>query len=1300
MNIEIRNNDTLAIYTMTNATHKFSYSKHTFLIVIVFLSTLLDNIFAQSFSAKINWGEPQKMEEYTFSIPTIENNDPENGIPHYTFQEKIKSGTYQFNLRDIQTESAPSIDRTALQQLKAEIPTSPQITFSARKSRADLYAIASVFPYYMNDGELVRIISFSFEATRTGNDNVAIQKDYVANSVLNSGDWYKISVAEDGIYKIDKAFLKSCGIDTVNLIPQSINIYGNASGRLSERNSDLFYDDLAKNPIQVIGESDGVFNDDDYILFYGAGPNRWDYTPSSGFERNQHIYSTVNCYFIHISSTDLPLRIATVASSSNPTTHTVSDYDYFDIREEERYNLVKGGQRWYGNLFDGELSQPVSFSIPDIVSSTPLNVQYAMASNATSSGNTFTFNLNGSTIHTQAISSSGSDFSRSAGTFSINSPSSSIPFILTLNRVNPSVKGYLDYIEVSGRRNLRMLGSQFQFRDTASVGAGNVGDFILTGITGNLSIWDISNRRNPFQISGTTVGSQVSFKAATDTLRQFIAFYNSTFLTPLFVSAVANQDLHALGQIENIIVTPPSFLLQANRLAALHEAQGTSTHVVTTTEIYNEYSSGVTDATAIRRFVKMFYERALGDPNLQPKYLLLFGDGTYDPKNRLGGNNYFVPTYQFLNSENHINALVSDDYYGFMDNSESSAAVDMMDVAVGRLLISSGEHADQQVNKIEHYIKNGATSFYSGSSNDCCTGGNAGSFGDWRLNYSIIADDEEGAYFTKIDAEPTIDTTQKLYPEMNYDKIYTDAYVQVSTAGGQRYPDVNQAITDRVERGSLVINYIGHGGEVGAAHERIITIPQIQSWTNINRLNLFVTATCEFTRYDDPSRVSAGEWVTLNPTGGGIALMTTTRAVYFGVNTSTIKNLYAHLFERDVNNNPLAFGEIMRLTKNGVGATDNKRSFTLIGDPALRIALPKWRIVTDSINGFDPNLVQDTIRALSKLKVKGHVEDYSGNPLTTFNGILSPTIFDKEKVNQTLQNDAASTLQIFKTQDNALYKGKASVVNGNFTFECVVPKDINYAFGKGKISYYADDKLIDADGYDTNFVVGGINTNAVADVQGPTISIYLNDTKFVNGGITSQQPVLIVDCFDENGINTVGNGVGHDLVAILDGNTSEPIILNNFYSGKLDSYQAGQVQYTFKSLSPGNHILDVKIWDVNNNSSISRVEFMVVEDANVELAHVLNYPNPFTTRTTFFYEHNQSCSELETQIQIYTVSGRLVRTINQLVATSGFRTEGIDWDGTDEYGDQLAKGVYVYRLSVELPDGGRADKLEKLVLLK
>jgi hypothetical protein len=695
---------------------------------------------------------------------------------------------------------------------------------------------------------------------------------------------------------------------------------------------------------------------------------------------------------------------------------------------------------------------------------------------------------------------------------------------------------------------------------------------------------------------------------------------------------------------------------------------------------------------------KMFHDRSLQNGSKMIKYLCLFGDGTYDPKDRINNNNNFIVTYQVDNSENHISALVTDDYFGMLDDNEAIYDSDLIDIGVGRLLISDATQAKQQVDKIEHYMKNGSQLFQSANANCCLDDNSALTFGDWRTKVVQIADDEENGYFIKNDTEPQYEILKANHRELNVDKLYMDAYTQQTSAGGQRYPDVFDAITDRINRGTLVMNYVGHGGEVGLAEERVVTIPQIQAWKNINALTLFVSATCEFTKYDDPSRISAGEWMSLNPNGGAIALMTTTRSVFFGVNSSVGLAFYNNAFVRDAAGNPRTFGEIVEQTKNVALSSDNKRSFTLIGDPALRLAMPRLGVVTDSVNGLHYTSI-DTLSALSKVTIKGHIVDANQALVSNFNGTIIPSVFDKIKNNQTLAQDPGSPVLDFELQRNVLYKGKASVNNGYFEFSFIVPKDIALNYGRGKLSYYAFSNQTDAIGLDTTFIIGGIDPNGLVDSIGPEISAYLNDEQFIDGGISNEEPVLFIKLFDESGINTVGNGIGHDLMAILDEESANPIILNDYYTSDLNTYQSGQVKYPFTTLDPGQHTISVKAWDVNNNSSDVKISFTVQAAETPLVKRLYNYPNPFSTATEFMLEHNQSCDVMDVQIQIYTIGGRLVKTIQSQVNTQGFTTRGLFWDGRDDYGDRLANGVYIYRLQYQNSEGKRAEETQKLVIL-
>lgn len=1117
-------------------------------------------------------------------------------------------------------------------------------------------------------------------------------KKYVSNSVLAdpSNYWYKVKISEDGFYKVSYDDLITFGIDPSLINSNSIHIYGNASGILPEDNDQFINDDLIQNSISYFGLEDGTFDSGDYLIFYAFGPHLWN-NNSGFFQRSLNIYSDYSFYFICVSNNIPKKNVQPYITNKNPTT-TVSTYDYFSIHEKEDTSIVNGGQRWYGELFDNILRYSINFRLPTQAIA-PVKVRYSFASNASQAGNYLSIYSNNSLLNKSFLSTVSSDYSRVQDEFEYSSSSNNLFFDIELVRNSPSIKLFFDKLEINTRCDLVFTGSQFRFRDQKSVLKNGVVKFVISSQS-KMIAWDVSNRTNPKEIVLTSTLNGYEFNCETDSLKEFALCSLNSLSSPVFVSRINSQNIHGLDGAKLIIVTPSEFKDAANRLADLHRKLGETVNVIHLDQIYNEFSSGSQDPTAIKLCARMFYDRFGSGKANSISNLLLFGDGSFDPKNRVANNNNWVPTFQFLNSEDHLNAMVSDDYFGILGDNGSIYGDDSMQIGVGRLLISSNKIADEQVDKIEQYIRKG----YNSDSVECCETNQSSSFGDWRTTYVLISDDEENGYFVNNDSEPHSANVALKHPELNSEKIYCDSYKQITMAGGERYPDVNIAIDEAVNNGALLVNYVGHGGEVGAAEERIITIPQINSWDNFSKMCLFVSSTCEFTKYDDPSRVSAGEWLSLNPNGGAIALMTTTRPVFFSVNTATGNSFYKNVFERDQNFKALTFGEILRRTKNMVNSDVNKHSFTLIGDPALRLALPDLKIIIDSVNGNDISKNQDTIKALSKSRIVGHLENQIGDKLK-LNGEVSVRVFDKAKTNNTLGQDLKSPVIPYQTQTNILFKGRSVVSNGIFEINFITPKDIDYSFGQGKISLYFNDSLIDGLGYENRFIVGGINNTSKLDSVGPKITMYLNDEHFVSSGLTNDTPKLIVGLEDESGINTIGNGIGHDIVAVLDNDVANPIVLNNYYISNLNSYQKGRVVYDFKKLSAGRHHLTLKVWDVFNNPSESVLDFVVQNSEKMELSHVLNYPNPFSTKTHFYFEHNQICNQLDVQIQIMTISGNLVKTIQENVSLQGFRSDGIAWDGCDEYGDKLAKGVYVYRITVKNSQGEIAEIIEKLVIL-
>lgn len=1264
----------------------------------------------QIIEVTLPWGEnPIKtiVDNKTFQLPNLPNAivSPVEVRYFTSYNRTGISQLWHFNMVSYTTATATAADKNYLAHFNISIPGQIQYSLHNNRKTGKSVAMLSLIPYVEINGVIKRITQIKFSKSIT-TKSYSKAGNYASASVLKvgSGSWYKLSVSKNGIYKIDYDYLKKIGVNLNNLTSSSINIYGNAFGKLPELNSEYRPDDLIKNDIFIYDGNDGTFDQGDYILFYGKGPDKWKWDRSSNlaFSNIRNIYARTSAYFLNINDNETSARIQAAITSTQVTTDVVTTYDSYDIHEEDKINLLRSGQRWYGATFDVQLSRTINLSVPNIVPNEDAVLQAFFAAKYGGGSTGFQVKYGNATIANVAMFGAG-DGSRSrngvttaAGVF--HPSTSNIPIHLTFQRSSPAEQGYLDYITINARSYLK-FGQEIAFRDGASVGVGNVAEMNISNFPNEGIVWEITDPRHPKNVGGSYVGNVFSFKVAADSLREFIMFKGNSFPSPTFIEHIKHQNLHGLNAANYLIVTNSLFMAQANRLAQLHRAQGLSVHVVALEKIYNEFSGGTQDPTAIKTFAKMFYDKYDGTSN-ELKYLLLFGDGTYDPLNRVPNNNYMVPMYETLNSEKYATTMVSDDYFGLLDDSESFESYDNLDIGVGRLLATTQADAVNLVNKIELYMNNNPYA-YTTSSTSCCENEVLSTQGDWRLRHTLIADDEENGWFIDSNLELSAKDLDTTYPIMNAHKIYADAFPQITTAGGERYPEVNDEIVRSIENGSLVTCYVGHGGVESAAQERIITIPEVQNLSNIDKLTLFVSATCDFSRIDDNEFVSIGEWMALNEQGGAIAMMTTTRAVYFTVNDDVTIAFYKNVFKRKSNLEPRTFGDIVMHTKNDVlGGSNNKRSFVLIGDPALQIALPYQKIVLDSINNQPVNL-SDTLKALEKINMVGHIENQYGTQLAGFDGFVQPTVFDKFQTNTTLGQDETSPKIDYHAQNNRLFRGKSTVKNGQFSFEFIVPKDINYTFGKGKVSMYAwtkDNKT--AGGYANNFIVGGVDTNGLNDKVGPQIDLFLNDEDFANGGLTDQTPILIAKIYDESGVNTVGTGIGHDITLIIDKETSETVALNDYYKADLDTYRSGQLRYQINQLKEGRHTLTLKVWDVNNNSSEKTIEFIVHRKEDIALDHVLNYPNPFTTHTDFYFEHNQVCSSLEAQIQIYTITGRLVKTINRTVETRGFKIEGIPWNGRDDFGDQLARGVYIYRLTVTNPDGEKARELQKLYLLK
>lgn len=1113
----------------------------------------------------------------------------------------------------------------------------------------------------------------------------------VTNSVLSSGNWYKISVGQTGVFKIDYQLLKSIGINPDNIDPRNISIYGNGGGMLPELNSASRHDDLVENPILVVGEGDGKFDAGDYILFYAQGPSLWSYNAAnSSFDYNMNVYADENYYFITVGQSAGKRTVN--APAAGAATNSTSTFDELQQYEVDEKNLGSTGRGWFGDFFNFSVSsRTFNFNLPNVVTSEPVNIQTAFAAksiNNTSSVNVTANGQNISSFNINQISNGSYPNYANAGSDigSINLSSSALSVQVSFNNSSSAAEGYLDYIKVHGRRNLVFSGTSFNFRDSRVVGAGNVTEYTIQGGSGSSIIWDVTDPVNAFNIPYTNTGGQLKFTASSDVLREFVVFNTTgSFPAPNAQGKVPNQNLHGLKHPDMIVLVTPALRAEAERFAQYRSAKsGIYVQVVLLDEVYNEFSSGRPDVTAVRDFMRMLYLNANGNASDEPKYLLLFGNATYDYKGKEFSIETVIPTYQSLEALSQISSYATDDYFALLDDNEGSIrdANHDMDVAVGRFPVRTIDQARVMVDKVIHYES-------------------IATFGSWRNNITFVADDEDTNIHLN-HAEGHCNNVATREPVYNIDKIYLDAFQLQSTPAGLRYPGVNDAINTKMFNGCLMMNYTGHGGPAGFAHERILTIDDIRSWENYDAMPLFVTATCEFTRYDDPARISAGEEIVLNPKGGAIAAVSTSRLVYAHANERTNRNFINNLFELYQGRFP-TIGEVVMLTKNASSGNNdvmNDRKFGLYGDPSLTLAYPKYDVVTTEIDSHSVTTQSDTLKALQQITIRGEVRNTDGSLFTGFNGVVYPTIFDKPVTYVTLANSAGSSKTDFEVQKNIIFRGKASVKDGKFSFTFIVPKDIAYNYGKGKISYYADNGEIDAHGYQDDIYVGGTATDYVADNKGPDIEVFMNDEKFVKGGITDANPVILVKLYDVSGINTVGNGIGHDLVAVMNEDTRNTYVLNDYYESDTDDFRSGTARYPLFNLPDGRYKVVAKAWDVHNNSAEDNTEFIVTSNPCLALEDVFNYPNPFNYSTKFQFEHNKPGELLFVDLKIFDYSGRLVKQLTKTIDSPGFKIDDLEWDGQTDNGMNLSNGTYVYRLEVRTEDCAPVHQTEKLVILR
>jgi len=1268
-------------------------------ILLIFISVASVTLFGQSKEIVKNFSWSQEdiqidpisnelMRIYTVNNGHLSRQHPE--IPLYSDQVKL-GANYEISIQATITKSSPITINT--QAAKDHIQDELNVWTTVEKNRNDYFLVYGFIPVVRSNSGYIKV-----EEVRLTIDYGAplVEKrdgpTFADNSVLASGAIYKVSFTESGVYKLDYNYLKDLGIDIDNINPKNLAVYTSHGKALAENIIEDRFDDLIESPILIKGEENNVFNSADYILFYAKGDESWN-TSNNTYNHEKNIYSDINYAFIKVKESQ-GKRLGT-SNSLSTTAYTSSIYNSLQRYEEDKVNLLAAftatqgtGQLWFGDRYNTvkEYDYTDKFDLTGYVLGEEIEIKLGFAGRNDENTSRVFLDLDGNTLDKSLarINDSGSistnryaNYALMNTTTTINNPNGKIvvryPF-----QGNDVSEGWLDYLQLIIPKTLNFNGNPILISNQESVNYNNTA-LSLTGSPDH--IWDVTSLddiKNAFVDNG-----QIKYNSQ-DELRLFYAFNEATAMTPTKLGVVENQNLHSIDDVELIVIYHPTFENDIERYVEHRSSFGNlNVKAVNINHVYNEFSGGKVDPSAIRDLAKMVYDRT---DNF--KYLLLIGDGSFDYKQLTPDipDHNFIPVYETKESLDPIDGFPTDDFYALLDINEGTNLKGQLDIAVGRFPVKTAEEFTGLVDKLIHYDTHPDTQ------------------GDWKLKLGFAADDEDsGRHLT--DTEDIANQTKLRYPDFNQQKIYFDAFLQESTPGGARFPDATKELNNAVFKGLLVLNYLGHGGPKGWAQERVLQVSDIQSWNNYDNIPLLITATCTFAGYDEPSVESAGEVSLLNERGGAIGLFSTTRAVFASDNKRLVSSVYDTMFTTQ-GGQLQTLGEILMRGKNkNVQDTQkiNARKFSLLGDPSMRLSVPLLNVETSKINGTSISEFSDTLKALEQVTIEGIITDQNNQFVSDYNGIVYPTIFDKESTLRTLANDSNSGEKSFNVIKNILFKGAATVTNGMFSFTFVVPKDINYAYGPGRISYYATNPdRVDAKGSNDDFIIGGTSNNIIQDNQGPEIQIFMNDESFVFGGITNTDPVLLIKLEDENGINVTGTSIGHDLSGTLDEDNQGTFIMNDFYEATVDNFREGSARYPISGLESGRHSISVKAWDVLNNSSEARSEFVVIKDGDNVLEHVLNYPNPFTTSTNFQFEHDLTSTELDILITIYTISGKVIKTIEATKYATGFRIDGIHWDGTDDFGSDIGKGVYLYKIKVRSDEFNllRESEFEKLVILK
>ncbi len=1166
------------------------------------------------------------------------------------------------------------------------IPSNFQIKTELRTKNGSLKNYITILPLRKNDLDIEKLIRatihYEFQSLEPPlNDG---SPSFVDNSVLKDGKWVRMAVTEDGIYGISYQKLQQMGFDMNHIDPRYLAVYGNGGQMLPESNLRFRHDDLFENAILVTGEEDGIFNEDDMLYFYGASPIEWQYDKFRNIYTHQiNYYSDTTWYFLTLHEDKPGKRILKKESQHQLPTISTTEFIDRQFHELDLVNLILSGREWFGEIFSmAKPSYSFDFVFPDRIPNREAFISTHFAGRSITENIFFNGSINGQSIFEDIlllqINPSSSTFARDKlQQHKIGDDSDLLSVQLEMIAENESSRGWLNYININAWRLLKYHDKALFFRNPDVSGTDKIVSFQIENASADLLLWNISNPLVPMQIDfELKPDNMLSFSDEALQTHEYVLFSPENYATINTFKEVKNQNLHALESCDMLIVTHPMFMEQAHKLAQIHlEEDGLNSQVVNIQDVYIEFGSGSSDISALRDFVRMMYYKS----EKTMKYLLLFGDASYDYKDRIESNTNLIPTYQATNSLSDTYSYVSDDFFGLMDTHEGEEMSGILDIGIGRFPTNTIEQADILINKLEQYIKNQDQQS-----------------GEWRTNIIFMADDSDNnAHLNQ--AEQLANYVDNNFSDLNISKVYLDAFQRIKVSGGYRFPDASNKLIESLEEGALIYNYTGHGGVNGLTNENVFSISHINALRNFNKLPFFITATCEFSRFDNPSLESAGEQLVFNPEGGCISLMTTTRQAFSHANFNLNQKLYAALFDKD-NNQIARLGDLIRMSK--IPSNSLIYNFVLLGDPALRLNYPKQKIVITSFNEHPADMAADTLAAMAEVQLKGIILDQNGNHNTEFQGIVDVRLFDKKTKHRTLGNDDLSYPSDFKFYNKLLYRGKLTVTNGSFSMQIKLPRNIAYQTDYARFSFYAMDSIqqIDAVGHFDNFLIGGDAASITPDNEGPQIDIFINDFSFKDGDIIAEGATAIILLQDEDGINFLGNDIGRDLsLTHQSPEQTNHHIVNSLYKPQINEFGKGEIIIRLEDNSIGTHKLIMKAWDLHNNSTTKEISFEINPKAQIYISNLRNAPNPFSQETLILFDHNKPGQHLDIQLELFNNIGQRLAVLTHNMYCSGLKSEPIPLDMNKLLGNKRQSGIYFYKLTITDDFGNSISVPQKMI---